>query len=76
MNGGMHGIDDQNGCGRAAAGFSLKGDAAVNEKKPIYSSNLAIRNAVVDDVDTLRDVFRRASLTIEGDRDLITIHPE
>ncbi|WP_018759751.1 GNAT family N-acetyltransferase [Paenibacillus terrigena] len=48
----------------------------MNEKKPIYSSNLVIRSAVDDDVDMLRDVFRRASLTIEGDRDLIATHPE
>lgn len=46
------------------------------KKKTLYSSNLAIRNAVDDDIDTLRDVFRRASLTIEGDRDLLAIHPE
>ena len=48
----------------------------MNEKKPISSSNLVIRSAVVDDVDTLRDVFRRASLTIEDDRNLIAAHPE
>ncbi|RJE88336.1 N-acetyltransferase [Paenibacillus sp. 1011MAR3C5] len=45
-------------------------------EKTLYSSNLVIRSAVVDDVDKLRDVFRRASLTIEGDRDLIATHPE
>jgi GNAT superfamily N-acetyltransferase len=45
-------------------------------KKSLYSSYLVIRSAVVDDVDTLRDVFRRASLTFEGDRDLIATHPE
>ncbi|KWX79061.1 GNAT family N-acetyltransferase [Paenibacillus jilunlii] len=45
-------------------------------KKTSYSSNLVIRNAVVDDVDTLRDVFRRAALTNEDVRELIAIHPE
>ncbi|MVO98159.1 GNAT family N-acetyltransferase [Paenibacillus lutrae] len=45
-------------------------------KKSLYSSNLIIRSAVFDDVDMLRDVFRRASLTFEGDRDLIATHPE
>jgi len=45
-------------------------------KKSLYPSNLVIRSAVADDVDTLRDVFRRASLTFEGDRDLIATHPE
>jgi GNAT superfamily N-acetyltransferase len=48
----------------------------VNKIKPLNSSDLVIRSAVIDDVDTLRDVFRRASLAIEGDRDLITAHPE
>ncbi|WP_135549585.1 GNAT family N-acetyltransferase [Paenibacillus cymbidii] len=48
----------------------------MNEYNPLDSSNLFIRSAVVDDVDRLRDIFRRASLTIEGDRDLIATHPE
>lgn len=48
----------------------------MNEKKPINSSNLVIRNAVVNDADTLRDIFRRASLTNEGVRELIAVHPE
>ncbi|GGG06491.1 hypothetical protein GCM10010912_58860 [Paenibacillus albidus] len=48
----------------------------MNEKKPLFSSNLVIRSAVDDDVDTLRDIFRSASLTIEGDRDLFAAHPE
>lgn len=45
-------------------------------EKTLFSSNLIIRSAVVDDVDTLRDIFRRASLTVEGNRDLIVTHPE
>jgi GNAT superfamily N-acetyltransferase len=40
------------------------------------SSDFVIRSAVLDDVDALRDVFRRAALTNEGDRDLIAAHPE
>jgi GNAT superfamily N-acetyltransferase len=48
----------------------------VNAKKPLSPSNLVIRDAAVEDVDTLRDIFRRASLTIEGDRELFAIHPE
>ncbi|MCR8642592.1 GNAT family N-acetyltransferase [Paenibacillus sp. N1-5-1-14] len=48
----------------------------MNEQTTLSSSNFIIRSAVADDVDTLRDVFRRASLTIEGDRDLIATHPE
>jgi len=46
------------------------------KEKSLNLSSLVIRNAVVDDADTLHDVFRRASLTVEGDRDLIAIHPE
>ncbi len=45
-------------------------------EKSVFSSNLVIRSAVFDDIDMLRDVFRRASLAFEGDRDLIATHPE
>lgn len=48
----------------------------MNEKKPLYSSDLLIRSAIADDVDALRDIFRRASLTTEEARDLIAAHPE
>ncbi|SDE55593.1 Acetyltransferase (GNAT) family protein [Paenibacillus sp. UNCCL117] len=41
-----------------------------------YPSNLVIRSAAVDDVDKLRDIFRRASLTVDGYRDLMAAHPE
>lgn len=47
----------------------------MNEQR-LYSSNLVIRSAVADDVDALRDIFRRASLTIESSRKLAAIHPE
>ncbi|WP_246553624.1 GNAT family N-acetyltransferase [Paenibacillus tritici] len=45
-------------------------------KKTLHSSNLIIRNAVFDDIGLLRDVYRRASLTVEEDRDLFAAHPE
>jgi len=48
----------------------------VSEKRPLSSPNLIIRSAVVNDVDTLCDIFRRASLIIEEDRDLFAAHPE
>jgi GNAT superfamily N-acetyltransferase len=35
-----------------------------------------IRDAVLDDMDALADVFRRSSLSNEGDRALIAAHPE
>ena len=35
-----------------------------------------IRDAAADDVDALRDVFRRASLSNEGDRPMLLAHPE
>jgi GNAT superfamily N-acetyltransferase len=36
----------------------------------------SIRTAVVDDMQSLRGVFRRASLSNEGDRDHLLAHPE
>jgi GNAT superfamily N-acetyltransferase len=45
-------------------------------KKTLHSFNLIIRNAVFDDIGLLRDVYRRASLTVEEDRDLFAAHPE
>ncbi|WP_020619018.1 GNAT family N-acetyltransferase [Paenibacillus daejeonensis] len=48
----------------------------MNEKKPLFSSTLVIRSAVVEDVDTLRDVFRRASLATEGAQAFFADHPE
>ncbi|GIP22621.1 GNAT family N-acetyltransferase [Paenibacillus sp. J22TS3] len=48
----------------------------MSEKKLIYASNLFIRSADVDDVGALCDIFRRASLTVESNRNLITAHPE
>lgn len=38
--------------------------------------NVAIRNAVVADMQSLSGVFRRASLSNEGDRDHLLAHPE
>lgn len=35
-----------------------------------------MRLATVDDMDALRDVYRRASLSNEGDRPLLEAHPE
>lgn len=52
-----------------------KGDLTLN-RKTSHSSNLVIRSADFDDIDSLRDIFRRASLTIESDRDLFATHPE
>lgn len=46
------------------------------KEKTSYSPNLIIRNAIAGDVDTLREVFRRASMSVEGDRDLLAAHPE
>ncbi|NHW38089.1 GNAT family N-acetyltransferase [Paenibacillus aceris] len=40
------------------------------------SSVLVTRSAVTGDVDTIRDIYRRASLTNEADHDLIATHPE
>ncbi|WP_337103340.1 GNAT family N-acetyltransferase [Paenibacillus sp. YIM B09110] len=40
------------------------------------ASDLGIRSAVIGDVDTIRDVYRRASLTNKADHDLIAAHPE
>lgn len=45
-------------------------------KKSLRSSNLIIRNAVFDDIGLLRDVYRRASLTVGDYRDLFAAHPE
>ncbi|WP_340025935.1 GNAT family N-acetyltransferase [Paenibacillus sp. FSL K6-1096] len=45
-------------------------------KKSLYSSNFIIRNAVFDDIGLLRDIYRRASLSVEADRDLFAAHPE
>ncbi|MZQ86512.1 GNAT family N-acetyltransferase [Paenibacillus sp. 5J-6] len=40
------------------------------------TSDLVIRRAITGDVDTIRDVYRRASLTNEADHQLIAAHPE
>jgi GNAT superfamily N-acetyltransferase len=48
----------------------------VKGKLTLFSPDLVIRNAAVDEADSLRDIFRRASLTIEGDRELFDIHPD
>lgn len=45
-------------------------------KKSLYSSDLIIRNAVFDDISLLREIYRRASLTVEADRELFAAHPE
>ncbi|WP_405104503.1 GNAT family N-acetyltransferase [Paenibacillus sp. FSL K6-1217] len=45
-------------------------------KKSLYSSNFIIRNAVFDDIGLLRDIYRRASLSVEADRDLFAAHPD
>jgi len=37
---------------------------------------LAIRDAVLGDLNALREIFRRASLSNEGDRRLLAEHPE
>jgi GNAT superfamily N-acetyltransferase len=37
---------------------------------------LAIRTATPTDLDALRDVYRRASLSNDGDRDTLLAHPE
>ena len=37
---------------------------------------LSIRTAEATDLDVLRDVFRRASLSNEGDRETLLAHPE
>ncbi|SFS63920.1 GNAT family N-acetyltransferase [Paenibacillus sp. BC26] len=39
-------------------------------------TNLVIRDAAIDDVDMIRDVYRRSSLTNETDHDLIAANPE
>lgn len=37
---------------------------------------MEIRDATVDDLHALRDVFRRASLHNDGDREVLLAHPE
>jgi ribosomal protein S18 acetylase RimI-like enzyme len=37
---------------------------------------IQIRAAVIEDLSSLRDVFRRASLSNDGDRDALLAHPE
>ena len=37
---------------------------------------ISIRTAGLDDLETLSDIFRTASLSNEGDRDLLLAHPE
>ncbi|WNS44232.1 GNAT family N-acetyltransferase [Paenibacillus sp. MMS20-IR301] len=49
----------------------------MENKKPLSpSSELIIRNAVLDDADTLRVIFRSASLSAEGGCELAAAHPE
>lgn len=43
---------------------------------PSHPSHPVIRNAVANDIDTLRCIFRRAALTDEGSRNLMAAHPE
>lgn len=40
------------------------------------AARLSIRPASGDDLDALRDVYRRSSLSNEGDGDLFALHPE
>ncbi|WP_256252616.1 GNAT family N-acetyltransferase [Paenibacillus sp. UNC496MF] len=40
------------------------------------TSGIVIRSADEGDVDTIRDIYRRASLTNQADHDLIAAHPE
>lgn len=40
------------------------------------SVNVSIRPALVDDMEALSDLFRRASLSNEGDRRFLLAHPE
>ncbi|MFP4976782.1 GNAT family N-acetyltransferase [Paenibacillus sp. CN-4] len=48
----------------------------MNPNKNPAPSNLVIRSAAEEDADTLRDLFRRASLAAEGGRELLALHPE
>ena len=43
---------------------------------PPVPSTVTIRTAAVADVAALREVYRRSSLSNEGDRDLLSAHPE
>jgi GNAT superfamily N-acetyltransferase len=40
------------------------------------SPTVTIRSAAAADVPALREVYRRSSLSNEGDRDLFSVHPE
>ncbi|AZN43700.1 GNAT family N-acetyltransferase [Paenibacillus albus] len=39
-------------------------------------ADLVIRSAVAADIDSVRDIYRHASLTNKADHDLIAAHPE
>jgi GNAT superfamily N-acetyltransferase len=48
----------------------------VDKRGALFTPKLIIRSAVRKDTDTLREIFRSASLTVESDRNLIAAHPE
>ena len=48
----------------------------VSSAHVIADGDLLIRVAALDDMPALREVFRRSSLSNDGDRDVLLAHPE